>query len=303
LLEQNISEQNVSLDTTYLNKEIYDLKHTYAQEMRSQITKEVTVEVSSNPVVSGWIKKDRIYKVTSSYLSSLSDDQTIQKSTTSELADELTAAIKSEIRNSKPKVSTDELEATLNRVDTDVRIGVANGICAVNKNKGRVLDAGFGRVDTELKKIANETVDKYSSEVGDKVSKRLDGAMATIPCGLPVLPPHWVFTINVWTYDVVGEYKTFSVIDNDNEVIPKPYFGHKGQRYLRTEEHVNHPSRKNEDGSSIWIGSNKQIFFQFSGYSATFVGPGPKGVGDKIGGSIEKSAGYDTLVSESGAKI
>ncbi len=127
----------------------------------------------------------------------------------------------------------DELEATLNRVDTDVRIGVANGICEVTKNKGPVLDASFGRVDNELKKMANETMDKYSGEVGDKISKRLDRTMAAIPCGLPVLPPHWVFTTNVWTYEIIGEYEMFTVIDNDNEVIPKPYFGHKGQRYVR----------------------------------------------------------------------
>jgi hypothetical protein len=139
--------------------------------------------------------------------------------------------------------------------------------------------------------------------MGDQVSKRLSRTMSAIPCGLPVLPPHWVFTTNVWTYEIVGKYQVFSVIDNDNEAIPKPYFGHKGQRYVRTEEHINHPSRKNDDGSSIWIGRNKQVFFQFSGYSATVVGTGPKGVGDKIGGSTEKSAGYDTLVSELGAKI
>ena len=82
-------------------------------------------------------RKDRVRAVTSSYLNSLSDDQVIQKSTTDELAAELSAAIKTEIRNSNPPVGPDELEATLNRVDTDVRIGVANGICAVTVNKGR----------------------------------------------------------------------------------------------------------------------------------------------------------------------
>ncbi|WP_455709835.1 DUF7286 family protein, partial [Methanosarcina mazei] len=54
--------------------------------------------------------------------------------------------------------------------------------------------------------------------------------MAAVPCGLPVMPPHWIFTVNVWTYEVMGEYEVFTVIDNDNEVIPKPYFGHKGQK-------------------------------------------------------------------------
>ena len=152
--------------------------------------------------------------ITSSYLNSLSDDQIIQKSTTDELAAELSAVIKTEIRNSNPPVESDELEATLNRVDTDIRIGVANGICAVTKNKGEALDASFGRIDSELKNLANETVDTYSGEIGDKISKRLDRTMAAVPCGLPVLPPHWIFTVNVWTYEIVGKYQVFTVIDN-----------------------------------------------------------------------------------------
>ena len=298
LLEQNLSEQNVSLDSTRLNEEVYNLKHVYAQEMRAQITEEVTAEVSSNPVVSSWIKKDRVREITFGYLNILSDDQVIQKSSTYELATELASVIKTEVRNSKPSVDPDELEATLNRVDTNVRIGVANGICAVNKNKGQVLDASFGKVDTELKKMANETMDKYSSEVGDKVSKRLDRTMAAIPCGLPVLPPHWVFTVNVWTYDIVGKYQAFSIIDNDNEVIPKPYFGHKGQRYIREDLGVYDTIKTDEKGYHLKLGDNKPIYFRFSGYAATAVGPGIKGVGDKVGGSIEQSIGYEGLLSE-----
>jgi hypothetical protein len=292
LLEQDLSEQNASLDITSLNNEVYNLKYVYAQEMRSQITEEVTVEVSSNPVVSSWIKKDRVHEITSSYLSNLSDDQVIQKSSTNELAAELTTAIKTEIRNSKPPVGTDELEATLNRIDTDVRVGVANGICKVTKNKGPALDAGYGRVDNELKKMANETADRYSGEVGDKISKKLDRTMAAVPCGLPVLPPHWVFTINVWTYDIVGKYQAFSVIDNDNEVIPKPYFGHMGQSYIREDFGVYDPIKTNEKGYHLKLGDNTPIYFKFSGYAATVVGPGIKGVGDKVGGNVEKSIGY-----------
>jgi hypothetical protein len=303
LLEQNLSEQNVSLDSTHLNKEVYNLKLVYAQEMRFQITEEVTAEISSNPIVSSWIKKDRVHEITLNYFNSLSDDQVIQKSSTNELSDELAAIIKIEIRNSSPPVGSDELEATLNRVDSDVRIGVANGICRVTKNKCSALDGSFVRIDSELKKMANETVNEYSGEVGNKISKRLDRTMAAIPCGLPILPPHWVFTVNVWTYEVLGEYEALTVVDNDNEVIPEPYFGHKGQRYVRKEDHIRHPCKIDVNGSSIWLGNNKQITFHLKGYSATIVGPGPKGVGDKIGGSTEKSAGYDILISELGAKI
>ena len=289
LLEQNFSEQNISLDTTRLNNEVYNLKHTYAQAMRVQIVENVVEEINSNPVISGWIKKEEVRSITVNYLNSLSDDQIIQKSTTDELAVELTFVVKTEIRNLNPPVESDEFEATLNRVDTDIRIGIANGICAVTVNKGQVLDAGFGRIDKELKNLANETVDTYSGEAGDKIRKRLDRTMAAIPCGLPVLPPHWVFTVNVWTYEIIGEYEEFTLIDNDNEVIPKPYFGHKGQKYIRQDDAI---VLNNE-----YLGENTPITFKFSGHATSIVGPGPKGVGDKLGKSTEESIGYEYLLS------
>lgn len=268
--------------------------------MRSQIIKEVTAEVNSNPTVSSWIREDRVRTVTSSYLNTLSDGEVIQKTTTNELASELAAIIKTEIRNSKPPVEPDELEATLNRVDTDVRIGVANGICAVTTSKSTVLDTGFGKVDNELKKLASETMEMSSGEVEDQVSKRLDRTMAAIPSGLPVLPPHWVFTVNVWTYEIVGKYQVFTVIDNDNEVIPKPYFGHKGQRYVREDSRVYDPTKTDEAGYYLKLGDNMPIYFSFSGYAATMAGPGIKGVGDKVGGNVEQSIGYENLLSEYG---
>jgi len=303
LLEQNLSEQNISLDTTRLNNEVYNLKHTYAQEMRYQITENIVDEVNSNPVISGWIKEDEVRAITSNYLNSLSDDQIIQKSTKDELAFELVSVIKTEIRNSNLSVESDELEATLNRVDTDTRIGVANGICAVTVNKGQALDAGFWRVDSELKSLANETVDIYSEGVENKISKRLDRTMAAIPCGLPVLPPHWIFTVNVWSYEIVGKYEEFTIIDNDNEVIPKPYFGHKGQKYVRKDSEIYDRIRTNEFGYNVKLGDNEKIIFKFNGYATSIVGPGPRGVGDKTGGFTEKSTGYDELISELGAEI
>ena len=132
----------------------------------------------------------------------------------------------------------------------------------------------------------------YSGNTEAKISKRLDKTMAAIPCGLPVLPPHWIFTINIWTYEVVGKYQAFTVIDNDNEAIPKPYFGHKGQKYVRKQQSIT----LNEK----YLGENKPISFRFNGYASTIVGPGLKGVGDKINGNAEVSIGYQNLLAESG---
>ncbi|AKB44626.1 DUF7286 family protein [Methanosarcina vacuolata] len=292
LLEQNLSEQNISLDTTRLDTEVYNLKHMYAQEMRSQILENVVQEVSSNPVISDCIEDSRIREVTTTYLNGLSDNEILKKSTTDELAVELAFIMKTEIRDSNPPVEPDELEAILNRVDTDIKIGVADGICAVTVNKGEVIDTGFGKIDNELKNLANETADRYSGEIGDKISKKLDGTMASVPCGLPVLPPHWIFTVNVWTYEIVGKYQVFTVIDNDNEVIPEPYFGHKGQKYVREKQSIT----LNEN----YLGENKPITFRFNGYASTIVGPGPKGVGDKVKGMTEESTGYQALLLENG---
>ena len=119
-------------------------------------------------------------------------------------------------------------------------------------------------------------MDTYSGEVGDKVSKRLDRTMAAVPCGLPVLPPHWIFTVNVWTYEIMGEYEVFTVIDNDNEVIPEPYFGHKGQKYVRKYSEIYDPIKTDENGYDLKLGTNTPINFKFSGYAATVVGPGAK---------------------------
>jgi hypothetical protein len=108
--------------------------------------------------------------------------------------------------------------------------------------------------------------------------------------------------VNLWSYELIGEYEMFTVIDNDNEVIPKPYFGYKGQRYVRQDELIMHPSRKNQDGGILGLGKNTPIMFQINGYSATFVGPGARGVGDKVGGNLEKSVGYDDLLEKLGGK-
>jgi hypothetical protein len=95
----------------------------------------------------------------------------------------------------------------------------------------------------------NESIDKYYLEVGDKILKRLDRTMAAIPCGLPVLPPHWVFTVNVWTYEVMWEYEKF-IIKDKNEV----------------------PLR---------LGTNEMITFHFNGYSATVEVQGQEELGTK----------------------
>ncbi len=300
LLEANLSEQGIPQDTTALDIEIYNLKHTYTTELKRGVIEEIAAEVSSNPIISDLIEEDKVKLITSQYLESLSTDEIIEKSSNGNLSSELSHLIKTEIKNSNPPIEADELDAALNRVDTDVRMGVASGICDITVNKGALIDEYFEQIDSELKEMADESLDELSGEAAEKVSKRFQIAMKAVPCGLPVLPPHWVFTVNVWTYEVVGKYQQFVVTDNDNEVIPTPYFGHKGQRYVREKSLILHPFKKGENGAALKLGSNNIITFNFNGYSSTVVGPRPLGVGDKEGDDIEKSIRYDELLDELG---
>jgi len=59
-------------------------------------------------------------------------------------------------------------QVILDRVDTEVRIGISDGICAVTARKCEAIDTLFGKIDGELKNMANETVDRYSGDIADK---------------------------------------------------------------------------------------------------------------------------------------
>jgi hypothetical protein len=96
----------------------------------------------------------------------------------------------------------------------------------------------------------------------------------------------------VWTYEVVGKYQVFTLSDNDNEVIPEPYLGHKGQKYVREKQSITL--------NGNYLGENEPITFRFNGYASTIVGSGPRGVGDKLEGATETSAGYQDLLLEFG---
>ena len=149
-------------------------------------------------------------------------------------------------------VSDDEMDAVLHRVDTDVRVGVAEGISVVIIDNNETIDMYFNETNAILQYMLddamNDATDDLSDAVSKQVAKRLKKTMGMVPAGLPVIPPNWVFTINVWTYDVMGKYQVFRVIDNDNEVIFDPYFGHVGQVYVREEDVVLHPIKTDEDG-------------------------------------------------------
>jgi len=303
-LMENLSVQSSTFDTSALNNTLISFKQVYSDQMKAQIPEKIAEEVAADPVVSKWITSDEVELIASNYLNVLSNKAIIDQSSNDTLSNEISSRIRIQITGLNPSVSDDEMDAVLHRVDTDVRVGVAEGISVVVIENSETIDMYFNETNTVLQNMLNDAMNNATDDLSDAVSKqvakRLKKTMGMVPAGLPVIPPHWVFTINVWTYDVVGKYQVFRVIDNDNEVIFDPYFGHVGQVYVREKETVYHPFKKNEYGLALKIGENEPILFNFNGYAATVVGTGPKGVGDKTGGRTEESEGYTDLLNEFG---
>jgi hypothetical protein len=185
------------------------------------------------------------------------------------------------------------MDAVLYRLEADLRIGVSEGICKSIELCQETIDQCFENINNELQSKLDESSEKLTGKLAEKIEKRLERSMKYVPCGLPVLPPNWVCTVNVWEYDVKGKYESFEVIDNDNECIFNSYFGHDAQNYIRETDEVYHPTKRDESGGYILLGYNQRLEFEFSGYAATIVGPGPKGVGDKVGARDEKSISFD----------
>jgi len=72
---------------------------------------------------------------------------------------------------------------------------------------------------------------------------------------------------------------------------------------VREKLPIFHPFKTDENGVALRLGTNEMITFCFSGYAATIVGSGPKGVGDKIGGTNEESVDYKNLLKELGGNV
>ncbi len=297
-MEQNLSEQAVSLDTSALDSQIDGLTRTYSNQMKQRIPEKIAEQVSDDPVVSDWMDADTAEAVTSGYLDGLSNTQIINQSADDTLSDELSVRVRARIVSDNPALTGPGMDAVLNRVDTDVRIGVTEGISVVIIDNSEAIDNGFEAVNSELQVMMDDAQLYYTEKTARKVEKRLQKTMKYVPCGLPLIPPQWVVTVNVWTYDVIGKYERFEVTDSDNEVIFNSYMGHVGQEHVREDERVRHPVKVNPDGSPIILGDNKPITFQFGGYATTIVGSGPKGVGDKTGGRSEYSISYNSLSNE-----
>jgi hypothetical protein len=288
----------VSTDTTFIEQNRSKMMSEYSDAIREQVPTAIVDEVSSDPVLSTWISEDDVRTITETYLDSLSDENIVDMASDNTLQDEILYRISLKIQTDNPTIDSDEMDAVLYRLEADLRIGVSEGICKSIELCQDTIDQCFENINNELQNKLDESSEKLTGQLAEKIEKRLEKSLEYVPCGLPVLPPNWVCTVNVWEYDVKGAYKKFEVIDNDNECIFNPYFGHDAQSYIRKNERIIHPTKRNENGNLVAIGRNQEVTFDFSGYAATIVGPGAKGVGDKIGERDEKSTAYDYFESQ-----
>ncbi|WP_292464303.1 hypothetical protein [Methanolobus sp.] len=287
-----------SADTTLIQENRTRLMTNYSASIRSQVPDMVADEVANDPVLSTLISKSEVRTISDSYISTLSDDELVSMVANNTLQEEILFRIHTNIVSENPSISTDEMEAVMYRLEADMRIGVANGVSEAIILSQAVIDECFANINGELQKMLDDSTEKLTGQLAEKMEQRLQRAMKYVPCGLPVLPPNWVCTVNVWEYDVKGAYMTFKVIDNDNECMFNPYLGHEPQVYVRKDERVVHPINTDQNGGLIVIGLNQPVLFEFSGYAATIVGPGPKGVGDKVGERDERSTGYNDFESQ-----
>ena len=287
-----------SIDMVLIEENRTKLMTEYSANIRQQVPDMVAEEVSNDPVLGMLIDKSDIRSITEAYLNSLSDEELVSMAADNTLQEQILGRVHSNIVSKNPNITSDEMESIMYRLEADMRIGVANGVSEAIILSQAVIDECFVNINAELQKMLDDSNEKLTGQLSEKMEKRLQRAMKYVPCGLPVLPPNWVCTVNVWEYEVKGKYETFKVIDNDNECMFNPYLGHEPQVYIRKTDEVFHPMKKDGNGGYILVGYNEPLEFQFTGYAATIVGPGPKGVGDKIEARDEKSVAFDYFESQ-----
>jgi len=72
--------------------------------------------------------------------------------------------------------------------------------------------------------------------------------------------------------------------------------GIRGRNTLEKKHQYFTLLKKIKNGIALSLGTNEMVTFHFSGYATTIIGPELKGVGDKNGGSDERSEDYENLL-------
>ncbi|MCL7411681.1 MAG: hypothetical protein M8350_07750, partial [Methanosarcinaceae archaeon] len=145
------SSQNISFDTSSLDQNISDLNDLFGSQIQYRIPVKIAEQMAADPVVSGWIDSDDVISITSGYLYSFADEnELVEMCSDDTLSREISSRIKVRITSSNISVNNDEMDAVLNRVDTDVRIGVAEGISMIIVDNSDSIDKYFEEINNDL---------------------------------------------------------------------------------------------------------------------------------------------------------
>lgn len=171
------------------------------------------------------------------------------------------------------------------------------------------LDRNLRRV-TELDLVrptqptVNGTANRFRSRLKDELAKRLGEGLkeatkakledytgrtlARLPSGMPVAPApgFWYATVNLWQVSVGGEYARFTVR------VPRGTPDDPGAqlRYVRDGSRIG--VDVDGDGTREHLGYATRVTFRTGTDVAIAVPPGPQGVGDIDGRTVEESPGW-----------
>lgn len=289
--------QGYSVDVRAIEQNQSRLMGAYSNSIREELPDAFAIELEKDAVLRTLVTGHEVSTITKAYLASLSDEEIVGMLANDTLHEKVFSEIGTLVSSRLPS-GTEYDDVLLCRLEADLRIGLATGSSEAIIANQAVIDECFSNINAELQQMLDSADSKLTGAMAEQMERRLQRAMRHVPCGLPLIPPKWVCTMNIWEYEVVGKYKVLRVVDNDNECLFHPFYGHVPQTYVREEKDIMHPLNGHDATFPTKIGENLPIYFSFKGYAVTLVGPGPKGVGDKQGDRDERSMSYDGLVKE-----
>ena len=158
-----------------------------------------------------------------------------------------------------------------------------------------LMDAIRTQVDNAFEKTINQAMDTLQTTltnefntISTKLETKITHAISTkissiIPSGLPLIPPTWIATLNVWYIEIDGNIPRFTLVDTTDETKADTLFGHTAQIYHRRNKEI----KVDTDGDGTEetdLGSNKAVGFNCVTGTFIIVPNGGTGIGDRSGG-------------------
>jgi len=137
----------------------------------------------------------------------------------------------------------------------------------------------------EIASLTADATERLAGEAVARLPKRLRGAVAAAPAGLPVtpVPGFWYATLNAWDVAARGGYRTLTV----SERAGNPALGN--YTYVREDAPIE--LDVDGDGSAERVGHNEAVSFDVRTGVVVVVPPGGSGVGDGANAD-ERSPGW-----------